>query len=59
MFKISYKFGKNESYQIFVNIRKPNLAYFTSILKKLAQNDCEETCLTKTIHIAYVKVTKM
>jgi hypothetical protein len=39
MCKISYKFVKNEPYQIFTNICEPNLAYFTSILKKMAQND--------------------
>jgi hypothetical protein len=33
MCKIPYKFVNNESYQIFMNILKPNLAYFTNILK--------------------------
>jgi hypothetical protein len=33
MCKISYKFVKNESYQIFMNICKLNLAYFTSIIQ--------------------------
>jgi hypothetical protein len=35
MCKIAYKFVKNESYQIFLNICKPNLASFTSILQKI------------------------
>jgi hypothetical protein len=35
MCKISCKFVKNESYQIFTNICKPDLAYFTSILQKI------------------------
>jgi hypothetical protein len=35
MCEISYKFVKNESYQIFMNNCKPNLAYFTSILQKI------------------------
>jgi hypothetical protein len=35
---------KKLSYQIFTITCKPNLAYFTHILKnKLAQNDCEKT----------------
>jgi hypothetical protein len=34
MCKISYIFVKNESYQIFMNICKLNLAYVTSILQK-------------------------
>jgi hypothetical protein len=33
--KISYKFVKNESYQNFANVYKPNLAYFTSIVQKI------------------------
>jgi hypothetical protein len=33
MCKISYTFVKNESYQIFMNICKLNLAYFTSIIQ--------------------------
>jgi hypothetical protein len=32
MRKISSKFVKIESYEFFVNIWKPNLAYFTSII---------------------------
>jgi hypothetical protein len=48
MCKISYKFVKIESYQIFANICKPNLAYFTSIVKKLAQNDCEKNLSYQT-----------
>jgi hypothetical protein len=35
MCKIAYKFEKNESYQFFKNICKPNLACFTSILQKI------------------------
>jgi hypothetical protein len=35
MGKKSHKFGKNESYQIFMNICKSNLSYFTSILQKI------------------------
>jgi hypothetical protein len=35
MCNISEKFVKNESYQIFTNICKPNLAYFTSIIQKI------------------------
>jgi hypothetical protein len=30
-----YTYVKNESFQIFLNICKPNLAYFTSILQKI------------------------
>jgi hypothetical protein len=33
MCKVSYKFGENESDQIFMNICKLNLAYFTNILQ--------------------------
>jgi hypothetical protein len=33
--RFSYKFEKNESYQIFIHICKPNLAYFTSILQNV------------------------
>jgi hypothetical protein len=47
MCKISYKFAMNESYQIFTNTCKPLLAYFTSILQKLAQNDFKKTGPTK------------
>jgi hypothetical protein len=32
MCKISYKFVKKESYKILMNICKPNLAYYKSIL---------------------------
>jgi hypothetical protein len=35
MCKISYKVVKNESYQNFANICKPNVAYFTSILQNI------------------------
>jgi hypothetical protein len=47
--KNSYKSVKNESYQIVMNICKPNLAYFT-ISSKKTQNDCENTCPVK-LHI--------
>jgi hypothetical protein len=33
MCKISYQFVKNESYQIYMNICKLNLAYFKSIIQ--------------------------
>jgi hypothetical protein len=42
-----FQFLKNESYQIFMNICKANLAYFKVFIKKLAQNDCQKTCPTK------------
>jgi hypothetical protein len=32
MCNISYKCGKNETYQIFTYIYKPNLAYFTNVV---------------------------
>jgi hypothetical protein len=38
-----HKFLKNESYQTFTNICNPNLADFTSFIKKLAQNNCEKS----------------
>jgi hypothetical protein len=38
-----------------MNIWEPNLAYFTSILKKLAENDCEKTCPTKLYLTEYNK----
>jgi hypothetical protein len=36
MCKISYKFVKNESYQVFMNIYKLNLAYFISIIQEIS-----------------------
>jgi hypothetical protein len=44
---ISLKLEKKENYQIFTNICKPNIAYLTSILKKMAQNYCKKTCANK------------
>jgi hypothetical protein len=41
---------------ICMNICKPNLAYFTSTLQKMAQNDCKKTCPTK---LYWIKVTKI
>jgi hypothetical protein len=35
MCKISVEFVKNESYHVFMNICKPNLAYLTSIFEKI------------------------
>jgi hypothetical protein len=48
MFKISYKFVKNESYQIFMNICKPNKAYFISILQEIGSKRLRKTDPTKT-----------
>jgi hypothetical protein len=54
MCKISFKFAKNESYQIFTNICKPNLAYFTHMyssknwLKMIAKNLSYHTVLIKS-----------
>jgi hypothetical protein len=38
---------KNESYQFLADIRKPNVAYFTSILQKIGPKDLEKTSPTK------------
>jgi hypothetical protein len=56
MCRFFYKFVENESYQIFTNICKPNLAYFTSIFKKFAQNDQNKNCPTK---LYWSKITNM
>jgi hypothetical protein len=50
---ISNKFVKNESYQFFMNLCKPNVAYFTSILQKnwlkiIEKNLFYQTVLIKT-----------
>jgi hypothetical protein len=51
MCKISYKFVKKESYQTFMNICKPNLAYLTSIVKNwlyiIVKNLSYQTILIK------------
>jgi hypothetical protein len=44
-----FLFVKNESYQTFKNICKPNLAYFTSIQQTMAQNDCKKLALPENI----------
>jgi hypothetical protein len=54
MCRISHKFAKNESYQIFTNICKPNLAYLTTMyssknwLKMLSKNLSYQTVLIKS-----------
>jgi hypothetical protein len=48
MCKISYKFMKNESYQIFTLIRKPNLAYIISNLKKIGSKLLQKTLSYQT-----------
>jgi hypothetical protein len=46
MCKMFYKFVKNESYLIFINICKPNLGYFSSILQKI-DFDCKKLVVPK------------
>jgi hypothetical protein len=38
---------KNESYLIFMNLCKPKLAYFTSILQNMGSKWLQKTCRTK------------
>jgi hypothetical protein len=58
MSKSCHKFEKNESYQTFTNICKPNLAYFGRILQILAQNDFQKNLFYKIILIKSNKNVK-
>jgi hypothetical protein len=58
MCKFSYKFVKTESYQIFMNICKPNLAYFTNILQKIGSKWLQKYLSYKTIFIKSNKNVK-
>jgi hypothetical protein len=58
MCKISYKFVKNESYQIFKNICKLNLACLQVLFNKFAQNECEKNMSYQTMLIKSYKYVK-
>jgi hypothetical protein len=47
--KFSYKFVKNEAYQIFTSICKPNLPYLTSILQKIGSKCLKKNFLNEII----------
>jgi hypothetical protein len=51
MCNISYKFVKNESYQIFTDICKPNLDYFTSVFQNIGSKWLQKILSYQTILI--------